>query len=72
MLSKIHSIESILECGCNIGRNIKFLNLVYPSAKKSIIEISKPAFDFVATNMEIINKFNGSIDDITYWLFEKN
>jgi len=63
MLSKTHSIETILECGCNIGRNIKFLNQTHPYAKKSIIEISKPAFDFVTSNMDIQNSFNGSIID---------
>jgi pseudaminic acid biosynthesis-associated methylase len=61
MLSKTHGIESILECGCNIGRNLKFLNEVNPAASKSIIEISKPAFDFVTSTMEIQNSFNGSI-----------
>ena len=61
ILSKAKSIDNILECGCNIGRNLEFLNLVYPSAKKSIIEISKPAYDFVISNMEIKNSFNGSI-----------
>ena len=35
--------RNILECGCNIGRNINYLNKVYPYANKSIIEISKPA-----------------------------
>lgn len=61
MLSKTDSISTILECGCSIGRNIKFLNNVLPSAKKSIIELSKPAYDFVVNNMEIQNSFNGSI-----------
>jgi pseudaminic acid biosynthesis-associated methylase len=61
MLSKAHGIESILECGCNIGRNIKFLNEVNPTASKSIIEISKPAFDFVTSTMEIQSSFRGSI-----------
>jgi pseudaminic acid biosynthesis-associated methylase len=61
MLSKTDSISTILECGCNIGRNIKFLNNILPSAKKSIIELSKPAYDFVINNMEIQNSFNGSI-----------
>ena len=61
MLSKTYSISTILECGCNIGRNIKFLNNILPSAKKSIIELSKPAYDFVINNMEIQNSFNGSI-----------
>lgn len=61
MLSKTDSISTILECGCNIGRNIKFLNNIIPSAKKSIIELSKSAYDFVINNMEIQNSFNGSI-----------
>ena len=61
MLSETDSISTILECGCSIGRNIKFLNNVLPSAKKSIIELSKPAYDFVVKNMEIQNSFNGSI-----------
>jgi hypothetical protein len=61
MLSKTDSISTILECGCNIGRNIKFLNNILPSAKKSIIELSKQAYDFVINNMEIQNSFNGLI-----------
>ncbi|NQW57332.1 MAG: hypothetical protein HQ456_01350 [Polynucleobacter sp.] len=61
MLSKTISIATILECGCNIGRNIKFLNNVLPRAKKSIIELSKPAYNFVINNEEIQNSFNGSI-----------
>lgn len=47
MLASCLDIESILECGCNIGRNLDFLTEVQPDATKSIVEISKPAFDFV-------------------------
>jgi len=61
MLLKTDSISTVLECGCNIGRNIKFLNNVLPRAKKSIIELSKPAYNFVINNEEIQNSFNGSI-----------
>ena len=43
MTLKIPNLQNILECGCNIGRNINCLNNVYPYANKSIIEISKPA-----------------------------
>ena len=38
---KDDNIDSILECGSNIGRNIKLLNAVLPNAKKSIIEIAE-------------------------------
>ena len=61
MLATTKSIDSMLECGCNIGRNIKFLNEAYPWTKKSVIEISKEAYDFATTNMKLEHSFNGSI-----------
>jgi len=61
MLSKAKGISSILECGCNIGRNIGFLNEVLPAANKSIIEISKPAYDFVTSHFNLDKTFNGAI-----------
>lgn len=63
MLAKAESINSVLECGCNIGRNIEFLNAVLPSASKSIIEISKPAFEFVTRQYKLKSAFNGSIEE---------
>src|SRR5271169_1558771 len=47
MLQKADGIESVLECGCNVGRNLHFLEKVLPDAQLSIIEISKTAFDLV-------------------------
>jgi hypothetical protein len=47
MLTNAGEINSILEGGCNIGRNIAFLNNIFPTVKKSIIEISAPAYSFV-------------------------
>lgn len=61
MLKKTDGIESILECGCNIGRNLDFLQAILPSAKKSIIEISKPAYQFVTKRHELAEAYNGSI-----------
>jgi len=63
MLAKANPIGSILECGCNIGRNIDFLNHVLPKASKSIIEISKPAFEFVTKHHQIYQAYNGSIEN---------
>ncbi len=63
MLAKSNSIETVLECGCNIGRNIKFLNDVLPEAKKSIIEISETAFNFVKEEYQLQHLYNGSILD---------
>jgi len=66
MLSSSERIDSVLECGCNIGRNIAFLNEVLPSATKSIIEISVPSYEFVTTHYKLDNTFNGSILDSTF------
>lgn len=62
MLAKSDEINTVLECGCNIGRNISFLNNILPTATKSIIEISEPAFEFVTTNYELDKAFNGAIE----------
>ncbi len=61
MLERVSGINSILECGCNIGRNINFLNHLLPSAQKSIIEISEPAFNFVTTQFKFDRTHNGTI-----------
>lgn len=57
MLSKVDDMEgelkSILECGSNIGRNIAFLNSLYPEAKKSIIELSEDAFKIITENFKL-------------------
>ena len=61
MLKNANRIDSILECGCNVGRNINFLNLILPETEKSIIEINKTAFEFVIKNFTLQQTFNGSI-----------
>jgi pseudaminic acid biosynthesis-associated methylase len=61
MLRNISGISSVLECGCNIGRNINFLNKLLPETKKSIIEISPEAFKFVINQYNIDHSFNGPI-----------
>ncbi len=66
MLRASEGIGSILECGCNIGRNIDFLNETMPNATKSIVEISKPAFDFVTRKHRLAHAFNGPIEASTF------
>lgn len=61
MLSNAEGITSILECGCNIGRNIGFLNVILPDASKSIIEISEPAYNYVSSHFNLEKTFNGAI-----------
>ena len=61
MLSSPKNINSVLECGSNIGRNIGFLNSVLPNAKKSIIEINSEAFQVITNKYDIEHAYNGSI-----------
>lgn len=61
MLQNASEISTLLECGCNIGRNINFLNYLLPNAKKSIIEISTDAYQFVNQQYKIDRSFNGPI-----------
>jgi len=63
MLSQAEGVTSILECGCNIGRNISFLEQVLPAAEKSIIEISDQAFRVVTRKHKLKNAFHGTILD---------
>lgn len=61
MTQKATDIHSVLECGCNIGRNLAALETLLPKASKSVIEISKPAFDFVTSRYVLSRSFNGAI-----------
>ena len=63
MLRKTANVGSLLECGCNIGRNLRFLDVALPAASKSVIEISKPAFEFVTREHRLSQAFNGAILD---------
>lgn len=66
MLSKAGSVTNLLECGCNIGRNIGALTKALPAASKSIIEISQPAFEVVLKKYPLKMSFNGSILDSNF------
>ena len=61
MLNKTNNIKNLLECGCNIGRNINFINNILPYTEKSVIEISSQALEIAKINNIIKNSFNGSI-----------
>lgn len=65
MLDKIDIIDggvkNILECGSNIGRNIALLNLLFPGANKSIIELSEDAFEIVTKSFILDKAQNCSI-----------
>lgn len=54
-------LSEILECGSNIGRNINFLNFLYPQARKSIIEVAIKPFEVVTSRYKLNHAFKGSL-----------
>jgi len=66
MLASTGPIGSLLECGSNIGRNLQFLTEVLPTARKSVIEISEPAYRFVTGEFALDQAFNGPILDAPF------
>jgi len=65
MLKRADYISSILELGPNIGRNIASLNLLLPSSKKSIVEISPLAFEIATSRYTLETAQNCAILDAT-------
>ncbi len=61
MARNLGPLESILECGCNIGRNINILNHLMPRAEKSIVAISPEAFSIVTGRYNFFDALNCSI-----------
>ncbi len=66
MTRRLESVKSILECGCNIGRNINFLNHLMPNTDKSIVEISPVAFRIVSEKYSLVDALNCSIKDCDF------
>ncbi len=66
MLAQASGVNTLLECGCNIGRNIGFLEQVLPAASRSIVEISEPAFRHVTANHALDQAFNGPLREAPF------
>ena len=66
MLAKSEGINTYLECGSNIGRNIGFLEKLLPDAKSSLIEISPEAYQIAISRYNPQQSFNGSILDSNF------
>ncbi len=63
MLRKADAIQTILECGSNVGGNIGFLGDCLPAARKSIIEISPAAYEVVTAAYSLEHAYRGAILD---------
>lgn len=62
-LLKKKKIFQVLECGSNIGRNLKQINIAYPRKKLSFIEINKKAYEICKKNKNIFYSYNSSIEN---------
>lgn len=65
MMSKIDltDLNSFLECGCNIGRNLNSLKNLVPNASAAVIEINLEALEIALRNYQVAEAFHGSIKD---------
>lgn len=66
MLHRADKINSALECGSNVGKNIRVLNNLLPSTSKSIIEISPDAYKIIIERYELQQSFNGPIVESSF------
>jgi pseudaminic acid biosynthesis-associated methylase len=57
----LNTLSSVLELGCNIGRNLHIFEQLLPEAQKSIVEISPLAFNTVTKNFKLKDSQNKSI-----------
>ena len=63
MLEKanLNEIESFLDCGSNIGRNVGFLTKFLPGATANIIELAEGPYNQCKNEFKIANSFLGPI-----------
>jgi pseudaminic acid biosynthesis-associated methylase len=55
------SVRSILECGCNIGRNAATLRELLPRAELNLIEVNAEAYRTAVQRINPTLSFNGTI-----------
>ena len=56
----------VLECGCNIGRNIRQIKKAYPDFSTSVIEINREALEICKSSNQIDKAFCGSIAECDF------
>ncbi len=62
-LQYVGNIKSCIEFGANIGMNLQALNLIFPEAKLSGVEINKEAHQYLSELIGENNAFHSSIFD---------
>lgn len=68
MLSTIsaENLNSYLECGCNIGRNIEQIKILYPHLKPSVLDVNLNALEYAKKKYAFEKVFHGSIIDCDF------
>lgn len=56
-------INSIMELGCNVGRNLGILRNLFPDISLNAVEINAQALDVADAKYNLDTKFAGSIND---------
>lgn len=62
----ISNLNSVLECGCNVGRNLRILEKLLPSTTLNVIEINEKALGVAKSRHNIERDFCGSIKDCDF------
>ena len=68
MLEKVdlNEIKSFLDCGSNIGRNVRFLGKFLPNASANIIELAEDPYNKCKKDFNISDSYLGSIKDAAF------
>tara|TARA_B100000579_G_scaffold437771_1_gene468913 strand:- start:17198 stop:17830 length:633 start_codon:yes stop_codon:yes gene_type:complete len=68
MLSSIspNNLNKYLECGCNIGRNLEQIKMLYPNLLPSVIDVNGAALDYVRKKYNPEKVFHGGIIDCDF------
>ena len=60
-LVDMRNLISVLELGCNIGRNLGVLRKLFPKISLNAVELNAQALDVADANYKLDSKFAGSI-----------
>lgn len=69
MLVKTADVNSYLECGCNIDRNIGFLQIGLVNVQQTLIEISPESYQIAVSSYSPQQSLNGAILDSIFSAF---
>lgn len=66
MLRSASDRKSILEAGCNIGRNLAFIRELDPSCELSVIELNENALEIARRRIPLKHSFCGAITEAQF------